>query len=176
MCRHPLTCMTCTCVESTQVQCLQVHVLKQTNKQTSIVQGSVGVTAARFLGSSHSSEDFCLRVSSAPVVCHVNCSRTETTTSFNFKVLSVFHPSYSSSCSLNLKLLSLSDSQSEASTAFTMLKKTSWSCYKHNNKCQIKVSLHLTNCLHLTEQLSAHILSIIIWIFNCGLFHHHPLT
>ena len=100
-------------------------------------QGSVSVTAeslysglrARFLCSSHSSKDFCLRVSSALVVCHLNCSRAESTNSFNFKVLSAFHSSHSSSCSspstLNLKLLS--DSKSQTSTAFARLKKTSWS-------------------------------------------------
>jgi len=145
-------------------------------------EASVGITAdfprysglrARFLGSSHSSKDSSLRVSSAPVVCHLNCSRAETTTSFNFKALSAFHSSHSSSCSssstLNWKLLS--DSQSQASTAFTMLKKTSWSCHKHNNTCQIKVSLHRTNYLHLTEQLSAHIFQYYkmdskLWTFS----------
>ena len=151
-------------------------------------EGSVGITAdfpvqwpgAKFLGSSHSSKDWSLKVSSAPAVCHLNCSRAETTTSFKFEVLSAFHSLHSSSCwsssTLNLKLLS--DSQSQASTAFTRLKKTSWSYQKHNNTCQLKISLHLTNCLHLAKQFSFHIFSITIWIFNCfnTIYSHNNST
>ena len=152
-------------------------------------EAGVGITAdfsqysglrARFFGLSHSAKGVSLRVASASVVCHLNCWRAETTTSSNFKVLSAFQSSHSSSfsCSstLNLKLLSDSKSQVSAWAAFTMLKKTSWSCHKRNNTCQIKVSLHRINYLHLTEQLSAHIFNIIRCISNCGLFHHNPLT
>jgi len=133
---------------------------------------------ARFLGSSHASKDLDLRESSVPVVCHLNCSRAENTTSFNFKVLFAFHSSHSSSCfsSITLNLTFLSESQSQGSAAFTRLKKTSWSCHKHDNTCQIIVSIRHTNCLHLTAQLFAHIVSIIILTLSCGLFNHHPLT
>ena len=133
---------------------------------------------ARVLGASHSAKGFSSRVASAPVDCHLNCWRAETTTSFNFKVFSALHSLHSVSCScsstLNLKLLS--DSKTLVSAAFTMLKKTSWSCHTLSNACQIKVSLHRTSYFLLTGHLSAHIFSIIRWCLNCGLCHHNPLT
>jgi len=70
-------------------------------------EAGVGITAdfpvhglrARNLGASHSAKGFSLRVAFALVDCHLNCWRVETTTSFNFKVLSVFHLSHFVPCS-----------------------------------------------------------------------------